>query len=70
MYKLKKEFLGQNIRVFTPNKQVINLETAEQDELEKAFKQGLEKYIQKTHQKKQEPKKQENKKEEIKAPKK
>lgn len=46
MYKLKKEFKGQNVIVYTPSKKVIKLEGADQKELEEAFKiKGNEKFI-------------------------
>lgn len=46
MYKLKKEYKGQNVTVYTPSKKVIRLENADQKELEQAFKiKGNEKFI-------------------------
>ena len=46
MYKLKKEFKGQSVIVYTPKNKVIKLEGASQKELEEAFKiKGNEKFI-------------------------
>lgn len=46
MYKLKKEFAGQNVIVYMPDHTVIKLESATEKELEKAYKQkGNEKFI-------------------------
>ena len=46
MYKLKKEFIGQNVTVFTPDKKVIKLENATQEEFEIVMKiKGNEKFI-------------------------
>lgn len=46
MYKLKKEYKGQNVTVYTPDKKVIKLENADQKEFEKAIKiKGNEKFI-------------------------
>ena len=46
MYKLKKEFIGQNVIVYTPDKKVIRLENASEDELKIAFNiKGNEKFI-------------------------
>lgn len=46
MYKLKKEFKGQNVIVCTPNNLYIKLEHANQAEFEKAYKiKGNEKFI-------------------------
>ncbi len=46
MYKLKKEYKGQDVIVYMPDHSVIKLETATDKELEKAFKQkGNEKFI-------------------------
>ncbi len=46
MYKLKKEYIGQNVIVYTQNKRVIKLESATQDELKMAYEiKGNEKFI-------------------------
>jgi len=48
MYTLKKEFKGQNVTVYTPNKQIIKLESATQDEFKIAYEiKGNEKFISK-----------------------
>jgi len=46
MYKLKEEYKHQNVIVYTPNRQVIKLDTATQDEFKVAFEiKGNEKFI-------------------------
>lgn len=46
MYKLKKEYIGQNVTVYTPDRQVIKLEGATQDEFKLAYKiNGNERFI-------------------------
>lgn len=61
MYKLKKEFKGQNVIVYTPDKKAIRLDNATQEEFAKVLKiKGNEKFIdgaKSTETKKAEPKK-------------
>lgn len=46
MYTLKKEYIGQSVTVYTPDRQVIKLESATQDEFKSAYKiKGNEKFI-------------------------
>lgn len=46
MYKLKKEFLNQEVVVYTPGNRVIKLDSATQEEFEIALKiKGNEKFI-------------------------
>ncbi len=46
MYKLKKEFKGQSVVVYTPKNKTIYLDTATEKEMEEAYKiKGNEKFF-------------------------
>jgi len=62
MYTLKKEYKGQNVIVYTPNNQVIKLESASQEEFKIAYEiKGNEKFISKTNSNKESIKEKEEK---------